>query len=121
MLLHIDLVEVDLWQVEQRADSATSGDRWPRELLKEIKCPTVVIHGVKDQLFPMGHTTALRDDIQRATLVVLEDCGHELLRGYGREWPKLYWRTHSRRKREWNMFVYTRLFINAKRKSLCKY
>lgn len=58
--------------------SATSGDRWPRELLKDIKCPTVVMHGGKDQLFPMGHATALRDDIQGATLVVLDDCGHEL-------------------------------------------
>ncbi|KAI0813541.1 alpha/beta-hydrolase [Xylaria sp. FL0064] len=57
--------------------SDASGPRWPRELLKQIRCPTVVVHAAKDQLFPMKHAEALRDDVEGATLVVLEDCGHE--------------------------------------------
>lgn len=58
--------------------SGASGVRWPRELLKEVKCPTVVVHAERDQLFPLAHAEALRDDVKGATLVVLEDCGHEM-------------------------------------------
>lgn len=58
--------------------SAAAGVRWPRELLKQIKCPTVVVHAAKDQIFPLGHAEALRDDVEGATLVVLENCGHEM-------------------------------------------
>ncbi|KAK5625620.1 hypothetical protein RRF57_001336 [Xylaria bambusicola] len=58
--------------------SGASGPRWPRELLKQVRCPTVVVHAAKDQVLPMGHGEALRDDVEGATLVVLEDCGHEL-------------------------------------------
>ncbi|KAI8964233.1 alpha/beta-hydrolase [Daldinia sp. FL1419] len=56
-----------------------TGVRWPREALGLVKCPTVVIHGAKDQLFPVEHAKAMRDGVAgEATLVVIEDCGHEL-------------------------------------------
>lgn len=58
--------------------SGASGPRWPRELLKQIRCPTVIIHAEKDQIFPLKHAEALRDDVEGATLVVLKDCGHEI-------------------------------------------
>ncbi|KAH7303930.1 Alpha/Beta hydrolase protein [Stachybotrys elegans] len=58
--------------------SGASGPRWPRELLKHIKCPTVIIHGEKDQIFPVQHAEALRGDVEGAMLVVLEGCGHEV-------------------------------------------
>lgn len=58
--------------------SGASGVRWPREMLKQVKCPTVVIHGAKDQMFPAEHAAALRDDVDGARLVVVENCGHEL-------------------------------------------
>lgn len=58
--------------------SAAAGVRWPRELLKQVRCPTVVIHAAKDQLFPLAHAEALRDGVEGATLVVVEDCGHEM-------------------------------------------
>ncbi|KAI0517768.1 hypothetical protein F5B22DRAFT_654554 [Xylaria bambusicola] len=58
--------------------SGASGLRRPRELLKQVRCPAVVVHAAKDQVFPMEHGEALRDDIERAMLVVLKDCGHEL-------------------------------------------
>jgi pimeloyl-ACP methyl ester carboxylesterase len=65
-----------MWTKMNHSD--VSGQRWPRELLKQIKCPTVVIHGAKDQIFPIQHAEALRDDVAGAQLVVLDDCGHEI-------------------------------------------
>ncbi|PTB66755.1 alpha/beta-hydrolase [Trichoderma citrinoviride] len=65
-----------LWTRYNHSDA--SGPRWPRELLKQVQCPTVVIHGAKDQIFPMKHAETLRDDVKGATLVILEDCGHEI-------------------------------------------
>lgn len=58
--------------------SDASGVRWPRELLREVRCPTVIIHGAKDQLFPLKHAEAMRDDVAGSNLVVIEGCGHEL-------------------------------------------
>jgi pimeloyl-ACP methyl ester carboxylesterase len=52
--------------------------RWPREKLKEIKCPTLVLRAEKDQIFTPDHSEALRDDVEGATLVVIPDCGHEM-------------------------------------------
>jgi pimeloyl-ACP methyl ester carboxylesterase len=65
-----------MWTRYNHSDA--SGVRWPRELLQQITCPTVIIHAAKDQIFPLEHGKALRDGIQGATLVVLEDCGHEI-------------------------------------------
>ena len=58
--------------------SAAGCVRWPREALAMVKAPTVVIHAAKDQFFPLAHAEALRDGVDGATLVVVEDCGHEL-------------------------------------------
>lgn len=58
--------------------SVVSGGRWPREALKRVSCPTVVIHMADDQLFPIEYSEALRDDVEGEKLVVIEDCGHEL-------------------------------------------
>lgn len=57
--------------------SGAAGVRWPRELLKEVQCQTVVIHGEKDQIFPIQHAEALREDVN-GRLVVLPECGHEI-------------------------------------------
>ncbi|KAI1126985.1 alpha/beta-hydrolase [Nemania abortiva] len=65
-----------MWTKQNHSDA--SGPRWPRESLRKIKCPTVVVHAAKDQIFPMKHGEALRDDVEGASLVVLEDCGHEI-------------------------------------------
>lgn len=65
-----------MWTKYNHSDA--SGVRWPRELLKQIRCPTVIIHAAKDQIFPLKHAEALRDDVDGAKLVVLEDCGHEI-------------------------------------------
>ncbi|MBE3041891.1 alpha/beta hydrolase, partial [Candidatus Bathyarchaeota archaeon] len=65
-----------MWTKSNHSDAAAV--RWPREALRQVKCPTVVIHAAKDQLIPLKHSEALRDDVPGATLVVIEDCGHEL-------------------------------------------
>ena len=71
--------EKDSWTLWSKANQAgASGRRWPREELKRVACPTVVIHAVKDQFFPLQHAEAMRDDVEGATLVAMEDCGHEL-------------------------------------------
>lgn len=65
-----------LWTKSNHSDVARV--RWPREALKKIRCPTVVVHAAKDQTFPQEHAEALTGDINGATLVILEDCGHEI-------------------------------------------
>jgi pimeloyl-ACP methyl ester carboxylesterase len=51
-----------------------------RDRLGEIGAPTLVIHGDKDSLFPLGHALALEKEIPAAELLVLERTGHELPR-----------------------------------------
>ncbi|CAJ2500592.1 Uu.00g034450.m01.CDS01 [Anthostomella pinea] len=65
-----------MWTRGNHGDAACV--RWPRETLKRVECPTVVIHAAKDQVFPLEYAKALRDDVGDATLVVVENCGHEL-------------------------------------------
>ena len=44
-------------------NAATARDRWPRELLKDIMCPTTVIQADMDQFFGEAHGKALVEDI----------------------------------------------------------
>lgn len=60
--------------------------QWPRELLKDIKCPTVIIHGRQDRNVPLPHAHALNQEIEGSKLIVLEDMAHEMPR---RVWPTL--------------------------------
>ncbi|MFN8591812.1 MAG: alpha/beta hydrolase [Thermomicrobiales bacterium] len=54
-----------------------------RERLGAISAPTLVIHGDRDPVFPLGHAHALVSSIPRARLLVLEETAHELPRA---EW-----------------------------------
>lgn len=51
-----------------------------RDRLGEIACPTLVIHGEEDPVFPQGHAEALAREIPGAELLLLERTGHLLLR-----------------------------------------
>jgi pimeloyl-ACP methyl ester carboxylesterase len=51
-----------------------------RDRLGEIRAPTLVIHGDRDPLFPLGHALALVNEIPGARLLTLEGTGHELPR-----------------------------------------
>ncbi|KAF2096853.1 alpha/beta-hydrolase [Rhizodiscina lignyota] len=53
---------------------------WPREALRHVRCPTVVIHGRSDRNFALPHAEALAKEIEGAKLVVLDDMAHELPR-----------------------------------------
>jgi pimeloyl-ACP methyl ester carboxylesterase len=44
----------------------------------DLAVPSLVVHGENDPVFPLPHAEALRDAIPGATLVVLEQTGHEL-------------------------------------------
>jgi pimeloyl-ACP methyl ester carboxylesterase len=49
-----------------------------RDRLGEIVAPTLVIHGDRDPVFPLGHAETLAQEIPDARLLVLEGTGHEL-------------------------------------------
>jgi pimeloyl-ACP methyl ester carboxylesterase len=61
-----------------------SGDRTP--LLKQIRVPTVVIHGTKDPLVGPSGGRATARAIPGARLVTIEGMGHDLPRG---AWPQI--------------------------------
>ena len=46
--------------------------------LDEIHAPTLVVHGERDPVFPLGHGQALRRRIAGADILVLDRTGHEL-------------------------------------------
>jgi pimeloyl-ACP methyl ester carboxylesterase len=54
--------------------------RWPRELLKNVKCPTVIIHGRQDRNLSLPHAYALNQEIEGSKLVIYEDIAHEMPR-----------------------------------------
>ncbi|MGH2584338.1 MAG: alpha/beta fold hydrolase [Dehalococcoidia bacterium] len=51
-----------------------------RDRLREIRAPTLVVHGDQDPVFPLGHALALEKEIPDARLLILERTGHELPR-----------------------------------------
>jgi pimeloyl-ACP methyl ester carboxylesterase len=51
-----------------------------RNRLAEIGVPTLVIHGDRDPVFPLGHALALVREIPDAQLLTMEGTGHELPR-----------------------------------------
>ena len=53
-----------------------SGDRV--ELLKSIKQPTLVMHGIEDTLVPFSHGEHTAEMVQGSKLVALENMGHSL-------------------------------------------
>src|SRR3954466_1991333 len=51
-----------------------------RDRLGTINVPTLVIHGDRDPIFPLGHALALVDEITDTQFLKLEETGHELPR-----------------------------------------
>lgn len=50
-----------------------------RGRLSEIKCPTLIIAGAKDDAVPMHHAKMLNEGIAGSKLVVIEDADHTLI------------------------------------------
>ena len=46
--------------------------------LSEIHAPTLIVHGGRDPVFPLGHGQALQKQIPGAALLIMEEAGHEL-------------------------------------------
>jgi pimeloyl-ACP methyl ester carboxylesterase len=61
-------------------------DGTSREPLSSISCPTLVIHGTADPMFPIAHGEALAEEIPDARLLRLEGAGHGVYRA---DWEKL--------------------------------
>jgi pimeloyl-ACP methyl ester carboxylesterase len=68
----------------QLAAIIASGDRTP--LLREIKAPTLVIHGAKDKLVPTSGGRATARAVPDARLLVIEGMAHDIPRG---AWPRM--------------------------------
>ena len=49
-----------------------------RDRLKDIRTPTLVMHGTHDYCLPLDHAKAMADEIPGARLVVVEGMGHVL-------------------------------------------
>jgi pimeloyl-ACP methyl ester carboxylesterase len=45
---------------------------------REIKCPTLVLHGAEDPILPIENGSAIADGILNASLIVLDKVGHEI-------------------------------------------
>jgi pimeloyl-ACP methyl ester carboxylesterase len=50
------------------------------ERLRELRMPTLVVHGAEDPVLPYGHALALAREVPGASLLRLERTGHELPR-----------------------------------------
>lgn len=50
------------------------------EALKQLRVPTLVIHGMEDPMFPPAHGVAAAERISGARLLLLEGMGHDLPR-----------------------------------------
>jgi pimeloyl-ACP methyl ester carboxylesterase len=50
-----------------------------RRQLAEIKCPTLIIAGAKDDAVPMHHAKMLNEGIAGSKLLVIEDADHALI------------------------------------------
>lgn len=49
-----------------------------RDRLKDIRTPTLVVHGTHDYCLPLDHAKAMADEIPGAKLIVVEGMGHVL-------------------------------------------
>ena len=56
------------------------GEDQTRRPLSSISCPTLVIHGTADPMFPIGHGEALAGEIPDARLLPLAGAGHGVFR-----------------------------------------
>lgn len=60
----------------RKACSANPEDR--TNLLKQVKIPTLIIHGTEDPIFPLAHGKALASAIKNSKLLVIDNMGHAL-------------------------------------------
>lgn len=70
--------------LRQMAAIVASGNRAPA--LREVRIPTLVIHGEADPLVPISGGRATAEAIPNAKLLVLDDMGHLMLRPF---WPQI--------------------------------
>jgi pimeloyl-ACP methyl ester carboxylesterase len=67
-----NLIPLEMWQLQLQA--VLNSER--AEALKNIRAPTLIVHGRVDTLVPFANGEKLRDLIPGARLVALDDCGH---------------------------------------------
>lgn len=73
------------------------------EPLSAVGCPTLILHGDRDDIIAVGHAHILHQGIPGSQLAVLEGCGHQLHRERPEEFRRLvldFLRQHSRQGEE---------------------
>jgi pimeloyl-ACP methyl ester carboxylesterase len=60
--------------------AVTYGGRWPRELLRDIQCPALVVSAELDQTFDPAHGRALAADLPNGEFTLYRESGHEIPR-----------------------------------------
>lgn len=70
--------------LRQFAAAIKSGDR--RESLKDVKVPTLVVHGTRDPMFPLSAGKRIADLIPNSTWLPIAGMGHDLP---SQVWPTL--------------------------------
>ncbi|RDY28168.1 alpha/beta hydrolase [Romboutsia weinsteinii] len=58
--------------------STLKGDDFYEDKIKEIKIPTLIIHGTNDVILPYEHALALHNELPNSSLVTLDGAGHEI-------------------------------------------
>ncbi|MGL4911098.1 MAG: alpha/beta fold hydrolase [Romboutsia sp.] len=58
--------------------STLKGDDFYEDRIKEIKVPTLIIHGTNDIILPYEHALALHNELPNSSLVTLDGAGHEI-------------------------------------------
>jgi len=66
--------------------STLTGIDFYEDKIKEIKVPTLVIHGTEDTILPYEHGLALVNELPNSMLLTLEGTGHEI---HSDDWDKI--------------------------------
>lgn len=59
------------------------------EEVKQVQCPTLIVHGAKDAMCPQFHADYLKENIRDSKMVIMEEGKHNLHLRYSSEFNKL--------------------------------
>jgi pimeloyl-ACP methyl ester carboxylesterase len=64
------------WIIRRAVDSMAHGSDWLDGSLARADMPVLIIWGRQDRLIPVAYATRLQAEFPRATLEILDGCGH---------------------------------------------
>ena len=69
-------------------ESRKDGDLCLEEI-KQVQCPTLIVHGAKDAMCPQFHADYLKENIRDSEMVIMEEGKHNLHLRYAQEFNQL--------------------------------